>query len=243
VSKLKKKLEDRGAEVLELPLIKILPSEDKKLIAEIFAGIATYEWAVFTSANGAREFMRLFFLAFGDIRSFGPMRIACVGDGTAEVFRNYSLEVEMIPAISTAENLAKDLVATNSLDSANVLIVTGNRNREILVQMLEDIGHAIVDTLPIYETDFTDIKDAPDYKKFLKFGADGIIFTSSSTALSYVEQEEDLVFEDGAIKPIHCSFGPETSKTLRENDLEVKLECINPSIKEMISKVVAQFGV
>jgi uroporphyrinogen-III synthase len=187
--------------------------------------------------------MRLFFLAFGDIRSFGPMRIACVGDGTAEVFRNYSLEVEMIPAISTAENLAKDLVATNSLDSANVLIVTGNRNREILVQMLEDIGHAIVDTLPIYETDFTDIKDAPDYKKFLKFGADGIIFTSSSTALSYVEQEEDLVFEDGAIKPIHCSFGPETSKTLRENDLEVKLECINPSIKEMISKVVAQFGV
>jgi uroporphyrinogen III methyltransferase / synthase len=242
VSKLKKKLEDRGAEVLELPLIKILPSEDKKLIAEIFAGIATYEWAVFTSANGAREFMRLFFLAFGDIRSFGPMRIACVGDGTAEVFRNYSLEVEMIPAISTAENLAKDLVATNSLDSANVLIVTGNRNREILVQMLEDIGHAIVDTLPIYETDFTDIKDAPDYKKFLKFGADGIIFTSSSTALSYVEQEEDLVFEDGAIKPIHCSFGPETSKTLRENDLEVKLECINPSIKEMVSKVVAQFG-
>ena len=48
---------------MELPLIKILPFEDKKLIAEVFAGIATYEWAVFTSANGAREFMRLFFLA------------------------------------------------------------------------------------------------------------------------------------------------------------------------------------
>lgn len=242
VSKLKKKLEDLGAEVLELPLIKILPSEDKKLISEIFAGIATYEWAIFTSANGAREFMRLFFLAFGDIRSFGPMRIACVGEGTAEVFRSYSLEVELIPKTSTAENLAKDLVATNSLDSANVLIVTGNRNREILVQMLEDIGHAIVDTLPIYETDFTDIKDAPDYEKFLKLGADGIIFTSSSTALSYIEQEEDIILEDDAISPAHCSFGPETSKTLRENDLEVRLECTNPSVEEMISKVVDQFG-
>ena len=136
----------------------------------------------------------------------------------------------------------KDLVATNSLDSANVLIVTGNRNREILVQMLEDIGHAIVDTLPIYETDFTDIKDAPDYEKFLKVGADGIIFTSSSTALSYIEQEEDIILEDDAISPAHCSFGPETSKTLRENDLEVRLECTNPSVEEMISKVVDQFG-
>ena len=242
VSKLKKKLQDLGGEVLEIPLIKILPAEDKKLIAEIFAGIATYEWAVFTSANGAREFMRLFFLAFGDIRSFGPMRIACVGEGTAEVFRKYSLEVELIPEASTAENLAKDLVATNSLDSANVLIVTGNRNREILVQMLEDIGHAIVDTLPIYETDFTDIKNAADFKKFLKVGADGIIFTSSSTALSYVEQEEDLVFEDGAMVPIHCSFGPETSKTLRENELEVNLECDSPSIDQMVLKLVDYFS-
>ena len=148
----------------------------------------------------------------------------------------------MIPEASTAENLAKDLVATNSLDSANVLIVTGNRNREILVQMLEDIGHAIVDTLPIYETDFTDIKNAADFKKFLKVGADGIIFTSSSTALSYVEQEEDLVFEDGAMVPIHCSFGPETSKTLRENELEVNLECDSPSIDQMVLKLVDYFS-
>ena len=141
VSTFKEKLEILGAEVMELPLIKILPSEDKRLIAEIFAGIATYEWVVFTSVNGAREFMRLFFLAFGDIRSFGPMRLACVGEGTAKVFRDHFLEVELIPEISTAENLAKDLVASDSLDSANVLVVTGNRNREVLVQMLEDVGH------------------------------------------------------------------------------------------------------
>jgi uroporphyrinogen III methyltransferase/synthase len=242
VSKLKFKLENLGAEILELPLIKILPSEDKKLIAEVFAGIATYDWSVFTSANGAREFMRLFFLAFGDIRSFGPMRIACVGEGTAEVFRKYNLEVELIPNTSTAENLAKDLVATDSLDSANVLIVTGNRNREVLVQILQDIGHAIVDTLPVYETDFSDVTEIPDLDRFRKQGADAIIFTSSSTALSYIEQEEDLSLEEGACKPIYCSFGPETSKTLKENDLIVKLECTKPSIDEMIMVLVEHFS-
>ena len=41
-------LEAQGAEVLELPLIKVEPSEDRTLIAEVMAGIATYEWVVFT---------------------------------------------------------------------------------------------------------------------------------------------------------------------------------------------------
>ena len=242
VSTFREKLELLGADVMELPLIKILPSEDKKLIAEVFAGIATYEWAVFTSVNGAREFMRLFFLAYGDIRSFGPMRLACVGEGTAKVFRDHCLEVELIPEKSTAEDLAKELVASDSLDSANVLVVTGNRNREMLVQMLEDVGHAIVDTLPIYETDFEDVANAADFDKFCRNGADAVIFTSSSTALSFVEQEEDLKLSDEACKPLLCSFGPETSKTLEENQLTVDLECDHPGIDNMIQKLVERFS-
>ena len=101
-----------------------------------------------------------------------------------EDFRDHCLEVELIPEKSTAEDLAKELVASDSLDSANVLVVTGNRNR-VLVQMLEDVGHAIVDTLPIYETDFEDVANAADFDKFYSNGADAIIFTSSSTALSF----------------------------------------------------------
>ena len=57
-----------------------------------------------------------------------------------------------------------------------------------------------------------------------KKGADAIIFTSSSTALSYVEQSEDIVFDKKAIQPIICSFGPQTTKTLEENDMKVELE-------------------
>jgi uroporphyrinogen-III synthase len=235
-------LEEKGADVLELPLIRILPSEDRNLVAETFAGIATYEWVVFTSANGAREFFNVFFKAFGDIRSFGPMRIACVGEATAEVVRKFNLEVELIPNRSTGEDLAQALVATNSLDSANVLVVTGNRNREILVGLLESIGHAIVDSLPIYQTDFANVTEAPDLAQYCQYGADAIVFTSSSTALSFVEQEEDLKLANGATKPMLCSFGPETSKTLRENDLEVSLEIENPSVDSMVEALVQKIG-
>ena len=235
-------LETLGAELLDLPLIKIQPTEDRKLIAEVFAGIATYEWVVFTSANGAREFMKLFFRAFSDIRSFGPMRIACVGQATADVLTPYNLEIELIAKDSTAESLAKELVATDSLDSANILVVTGNKNREIMVDVLEGVGRAIVDTLPVYETDFADVLDAPDFKKFQKEGADAVIFTSSSTALSYVEQSEDIVFEPDARLPIFCSFGPQTTKTLKDNDLAVGLEATHPSLDGLCKSLVEHFA-
>ncbi|MAS79500.1 MAG: hypothetical protein CMI25_03720 [Opitutae bacterium] len=227
---------------MELPLIRILPTEDRKLVAEAFAGIATYEWIVFTSANGAREFFKLFFRAFGDIRSFGPMRVACVGETTADVVRGFNIEVELIPSVSTAEDLAQSLVATESLDSANVLVITGNRNREILVTMLESIGHAIVDTLSVYSTDFADVSESADLPAFREKGADAIVFNSSSAALSYVEQEDDLVLEEGAGEPLLCSMGSQTSATLVENGLTVGIEAQTPSLEAMVDSLVAKFG-
>jgi uroporphyrinogen III methyltransferase / synthase len=241
-SRLKKLLEKKGAEVLELPLIKILPADDRKLVAEAFAGIATYGWIVFTSANGARAFFNLFFRAFGDIRSFGPMRIACVGESTASVVRDYNLEVELIPHVSTAEDLAQALVATESLDSANVLVITGNRNREILVNLLESVGHAIVDTLSVYSTDFADVSEAKDLQKFREKGADALVFNSSSAALSYIEQEEDLVLEGEARVPILCSLGAQTSSTLKENGLSVGLEAPTPNLDTLVDSLVVKFG-
>jgi uroporphyrinogen III methyltransferase / synthase len=241
-SRLKKLLEQKGAEVLELPLIEILPAEERNLVAETFAGIATYGWIVFTSANGAREFFKLFFRAFRDIRSFGPMRIACVGDSTATVVRSYNLEVELIPTVSTAEDLAQTLVATDSLDSANVLVITGNRNRDILVNLLETLGHAIVDTLSVYSTDFADVSEAKDLLEFRKNGADALVFNSSSAALSYIEQEEDLLLEDEARAPILCSLGAQTTSTLKENGLSVGLEAETPSLESLVDSLVTKFG-
>ncbi len=240
-SKMKSTLESLGAEVLDLPLIKIQSSDDRKLIAEVFAGIATYEWVVFTSANGARCFMSIFFKAYKDIRSFGPMRIACVGQSTADVLKNYHLDVELIAKDSTAEGLAKELVGTDSLDSANVLVVTGNRNRDILVDVLEGVGRAIVDTLPVYETDFADILDAPDFEKFKNIGADAIVFTSSSTALSYIEQSEDILLAENARKPIFCSFGPQVTKTLKENELDVAVEAYHPSVEGLVEALLEHY--
>jgi len=240
--KLKVMLEKAGAEVLELPLIEVKPACDKEVVAEVLACIASYEWVLFTSANGVREFFNLFFRAFQDIRSFGPMRIACVGAATAKEVEKFNLEVELIPEDSTAENLAKALVDTDSLDSANVLVVTGNRNREVLVKLLEEVGRAIVDVMPVYETDYADVEKASTLDYYRNHGADAIVFTSSSTVDSYSEQEDVLTLREGTRKPIHCSIGPITSESLKENGLSVDLEAPESSLEAVVDSLVEKFA-
>jgi uroporphyrinogen-III synthase len=123
------------------------------------------------------------------------------------------------------------------------LVIVGNRNRDVLVGLLESVGHAIVDTLPIYQTDFADVIDSDDRLDFIEKGADAVVFASSSAALSYIEQEEDLTIQDGAIKPIFCSMGPQTSKTLHENELSVEIESEDSTLESMVKSLESYYNV
>ena len=236
---LKALLEEAGAEVLELPLIQVVPEVDKKIASEVFAGLGTYEWIIFTSVNGVREFFELFLRGFKDLRSLGPARLACVGKSTAEELERLHLQVNLVPDKATAENLAKALIDTESLDNANVLVVTGNRNRDVLIEMLDNVGHAIVDLLQVYATDFADLEGTPEAERFRCEGADAIVFASSSAVDSYLEQEDYLRLEDTARRPIHCSIGPATSRSLRDNELTVDLEAPKASLSAVVESLVA----
>jgi len=139
-SELSEMLEKRGAEVLGLPLISITKHVDEDTMDDVFAGIASYDWIVFSSPNGVRYFFEAFFETFDDIRSLGFLKIAAVGKATAEEIKRYYVSTDLIPKEANAESLAEALVGTGSLDSAKVLIVTGNLGREVLSSKLEEAG-------------------------------------------------------------------------------------------------------
>ena len=76
-----------GAEVIELPLIKVSKDISLELLADVMLELGSYDWIVFTSANGVRHFFDEFRRVFDDIRSLGLLRIACVGDATARAIK------------------------------------------------------------------------------------------------------------------------------------------------------------
>lgn len=241
-SELGSKLENLGADVLELPLIKILPYTDKETINDVFAELGSYEWIIFTSRNGVQHFFNIFFSKFKDIRCIGGLRIACVGQGTASEIEKLHLEVDFMPKEALSENLAEELIENQSLENTKVLVITGNLNRETIVETLEHKGNAIVDTLQVYETKTENLSNNLNAKIFREKGADAIIFSSSSAVKSFIEQVQSLKLEPNAKSPLICSIGPVTSQTIKEAGLKVSIEAKNHTIEGIVESILEQLG-
>jgi len=235
-------LESKGAEVIELPFIEVKTEFDSKRLGEILAGIAVYEWIIFTSVNGVKAFFELFYKAFDDIRCLGPMRIAAVGPATAREIEKHMLKVDFVPKQANAEALADELIENEGMESLQLLVITGNQNREELVMRLENEGRAIVDTLPLYKTMKTDLLNNEAAARFRREGADAILFTSSSTVKSFIDQSTAFELEDGARQPVLGSIGPMTSKTLDEKELPIGFEAPVSSLEQFIEATVKYFN-
>lgn len=234
---LREKLLAKGAEVVEIPLIRVSAEIDKQTLADCMLELGGYDWVVFTSANGVRFFFEQFFKLFDDIRSLGLMRIACIGGSTAKAVEALHLKVECMPKKATAELLAEALIETGSLDSAKVLVITGNLNRDLLVQKLE-AARAIVDRLQVYKTERSDLAGEPSATEFCERGADAVLFTSSSAVESYAAQSELLKLTRSARKPLFGSIGNQTSETLRQNGMDLAFEASSPSLDALVDAVV-----
>lgn len=240
-SELAAKLTELGAEVIELPLIRVSKHIEKQSLADVLLELGGYDWIVFTSANGVRYFFEEFNRIFDDIRALGLLRFACIGDATAKAIRELHLKVECQPKIATAEALADELVATGSLDSAKVAVITGNLNRETLVEKLE-AANAIVDQLQVYQTEKTDLTDDAAAADFRAKGADAILFVSSSAAQSFVDQAAALKLSSGARRPLAGSMGPQTSETMKAAGIPIDFTAKQPSLDSLVEALVKKLS-
>ncbi len=84
------RLEQRGHEVVECPLIAIERTSDEPIDA------AGYEWVIVTSPNGADELAR---------RGRNLPKLAAVGPGTAERLREHGLEPAFVPCVASQDGL------------------------------------------------------------------------------------------------------------------------------------------
>jgi uroporphyrinogen-III synthase len=240
-SELGSKLAGLGAEVIELPLITVSKEIDKETLADALAELGSYDWIVFTSANGVRYFFEEFHRVFDDIRALGLLRFACVGDATARAITEQHIRVDCQPKTATAEALADALIAAESLDSSKLLVITGNLNREILTKKLEE-ARAIVDQLQVYKTEKTDLGRDAAAADFRAKGADAILFASSSAVQSFVDQAAALKLAKDARRPLAGSIGPQTSETMKKSGMPIDFEAKTPSLDALVEALVKKLG-
>lgn len=240
-SELAGRLQALGAEVIELPLITIAKEIDKHTLHDVLSELGGYDWIVFTSANGVRYFFEEFHRIYDDIRSLGLLRFAAVGETTAKAITDQHIRVECMPKIATAEVLADALIATGSLDSAKILVITGNLNRDELVKRLED-ARAIVDRLQVYKTAKTDLSAEPAAADFRTRGADAILFASSSAVESFADQADALRLARDARRPLAGSIGAQTSESMKKVGVPVDFTARTPSLDALVEALVKRLG-
>ena len=233
------RLEALGAQVIELPLIQISKDVNLDTLAEVLTEFGSYEWIIFTSANGVKYFFEEFIRVHADLRALGLIRIAVVGEATATAVRELHLRVDLQPGKSSGEELAKTLTEREAMDSAKVLVITGNRNREELVDKLHE-ARTIVDRLVVYKTEETDLAKDPVAADFRAHGADAILFASPSAAQSFFDQAPALKLAAKARRPIAGSIGPSTTAAMKQLSLPVDFEAADASLDSLVSALLAK---
>jgi uroporphyrinogen-III synthase len=151
--------------------------------------------------------------------------------------RSHHLRVELQPAKANAGELAQLMMEREAMDSAKVLVVTGNLNRDTLVDKLNDV-RAIVDRLPLYQTEPADLSTEPAAVDFRAKGADAILFASPSAVQSFADQGDALKLAAKAKRPLLGSIGPTTSTEMRQLGLPIDFEAAEPSLDALVSALL-----
>ncbi|MBV9273620.1 MAG: uroporphyrinogen-III C-methyltransferase [Verrucomicrobia bacterium] len=230
------RLRSLGAEVLELPTIKIIPPENLMEFGELVRDSFQYDWLVFTSPNGVGAFFELFFKLYNDARALGNVRIAAIGPGTAARVRDFHFAVDLQPEEAVAERLADTFQQNESVENLKFLLVRAENARDVLPKRLTQLG-AIVDEAIAYRT--IPERDDPTgaRKRFEEEGADLITFTSSSTVENFMAMK--LPWPKW-LKT--ASIGPITSATMRKAGLKVDIEAKKHDIDGLVEAVVRLVG-
>ena len=230
-SALSGKLRGLGAQVLELPTIRIEPPSDLRSFAELVQDAHAYDWIVFTSANGVEAFFEIFFKLYDDAREIGAARIAAIGPATAQRVRDFRLHVDLQPEEFVAEAVTREFQKRGGVENLRILLVRAEKARDVLPKELSTLG-AIVDEALAYRT-VPETRDATGARRrLLEEGADLITFTSSSTVENYLGLA--LPWPKGMQI---ASIGPITSKTARDNGLTVDIEARRHDIDGLVQAI------
>src|SRR5437868_7203285 len=235
-SVLSDKLRALGAHVIELPTIRIEPPSDLREFAELVQDAHVYDWIVFTSANGVEAFFDIFFKLYDDGREIGGARIAAIGPATAQRVEDFHLRVDLQPDEFVAEAVVREFQKQGGVENLRILLVRAEKARDVLAKQLSGLG-AIVDEGLAYRT-VPETRDTTGARRhLLEGGADLITFTSSSTVENFLA----LALPWPKAMRI-ASIGPITSKTVRDQGLEVDIEARRHDVDGLVQAITELFA-
>jgi uroporphyrinogen III methyltransferase/synthase len=227
-----------GAIPCEVPTIAVEPPRTPAQMERAIKGLVDgrYAWTIFTSVNAVRAVWEKFAEHGLDARHFGGVKIACIGEATADAVRAFGIQPELVPA---EEQSSEGLLAEFSphdevLDPVGrILLPRADIATETLAAGLIERGWE-VDDVTAYRT----VRAAPppaEIRDAIKSGGfDAVLFTSSSTVRNLVG-----IAGKPHARTVVAVIGPKTADTATEFGLRVDVQPPHASVPELVEALAA----
>lgn len=220
-------LRERGAEVIELPAIEIVPAATEPLDAAV-AQLGTYDWIVFTSVNGVDAFVGRMAACGVPADALNQIQVGVIGRGTERRLCEQGVEVDFVPEQFVAESVVEGLVA-RGVAAQRVLLPRAEIARDVLPDGLRAAG-ATVDVVTAYRTVLPNIVDDTVIDLLRAGVIDAATFASPSTVRNVVE----LLGGPLPASVVIASIGPITAAALQECGLRVDVQAGEYSIPGLV---------
>ncbi len=204
-----------GADVIRIPTIGFEPPSDWGVADRAIRRIRSYDWMVFTSANGVDWFVRRLDASPRDLRDLPP-KICAIGPGTAGRLRSLHIRVDLVPEEFVGESLV-DAFRGIPIRRARVLLARAQDARDVIPVALAGMG-AEVDVVPVYRTVIPHGSHQAAKRQWQAVKTPGWVTATSPSTIRNLAQ---LVPVDLLRRSRIASIGPITSEAARQVGLSV----------------------
>lgn len=235
------RLHREGATVVELPALEIGPPSSWTELDSAIDRLREFDWLILTSANAVDYFFERLFSQLRDVRALAGIKIAVVGDKTANRLKDRGVQPDFVPPTFVADSLAEHL--PGEVEGTKILfprVETGGR--EVLIKNLSAKG-AEVTEVAAYQSRCPDAIAPAALKALQTRSVDVLTFASAKTVQHFCQMLErsqpDLSWQTWIDGVCIASIGPQTSKACASLLGRVDVEAQEYTLDGLVGAIVA----
>jgi uroporphyrinogen-III synthase len=206
---LSSELRSLGLPVLLWPAVAVEMAE-KGALEDALERAASFDWFVFASRHAVAAVTQIL------PKSPGGVRVAAVGQATAQVLRQRGWPVDLLPSDANAAALVEAFETTGAMKGSRVLFPASSRALPTIATGLTQLGAEVVQ-VEAYRTESSATLDVEDCRSWISRGGIGAVTFASPSAVDELEHALGKTDFDRLLSTATAvAIGPTTARALSD---------------------------
>jgi uroporphyrinogen-III synthase len=235
---MKRLFEEAGAELLEMPLIKIEPLSVSAAEKKLLENIGQFDWLILTSANGVHYFFESFNKISDNNKLPEHIKIAVIGNKTQKKLEEYGVTPDFVNPGNIAEDFSEAFLKhlQKEKQHPNILLALGKLARTVIQDALTDIANCT--RIDFYTTVIPDSVNPNILNRIEEVRYEMLIFTSPSGIKNFLK----ITHAKHLNKLRVACIGDTTARIARENKIEPLVVAEKASAKGLVDAIINYFN-